>query len=156
MGRGWNKPQMLNLPQNSLRKSLLCVPIFSFCAYLLAEAPQRLWHSWGDFLEGYLKLPGMEVAQSLASLLPFRKNICENCDCAHFQAGCYIDKQNCCWVGLLKSQFCRLSVGKKTHRKSAFHGDVFNSTTQKSFPSATSPLNVKMWHFQACDLGVKV
>lgn len=42
LGRGWNQLQMLNLPQNSLRKSLLCAPTFSFYTSLLAEVPPVL------------------------------------------------------------------------------------------------------------------
>lgn len=153
---------MLNLPQNLLKKSLLCVPIFSFYTYLLAEVPQYLWHSWGDFLEGCLKLPGMEAAQSLPLLLlPFRKNICENSNCAHFQACCYINKQNCCWVGLLTSQFCHLSVGKNIQKKCIPQGCLEQHNLEK-FPICYKSIkceNVEFsslwfgwWRFKICSL----
>lgn len=110
----WMNVEYYSTFQNALRKTLLCARIFSFYAYLLAEVLQNMWHSWGDFLQGHSKLPGMKVAQSLLLLLPFRKNICENSDCIHLKACCYIYKQNCWWFGFLRSQFCCLSVEKKT------------------------------------------
>lgn len=109
----WTNVECYSMFQNALRKTPLFVLTSSFYAYLLAEVLQNTWHSWGDFLQGHFKLPGMKVAQSLLLLLPFRKNICENSDCVHLKACCYIYKEKCWWFGFLRSQFCCLSVGKQ-------------------------------------------
>lgn len=98
----------------------------------------------------------MKVAQSLLLLLPFRKNICENSDCIHFKACCYIYKQKQWWFGFLEAHFAVYLQREKRYRtRSTFQRDVLNSTTRKSFPSATIPLNAEMKNFQACDFGAK-
>lgn len=140
---------MFNLPQNSLKKvPALCSYLF-FLYLSFGRGVAVLVAQLRRFSGRIFQTPryGSSIIVALQEKHLWKLWSCSLC--------CYIDKQNCCWAGLLKSQFCHLSVGKKNIQKSAFHRDVLKSTTWKSFPSAPSPLNAEMWNFPACDLGAE-